>query len=223
MARLGPRFLVAGILVSALAGACVSARSISFGDPKASATPGGPSLASTISSLAMARGEEERLSEFLRGADGQPPTQGVIWLSSDPRVVTVHATSGLARAMELGQATLTATLQGDQNASARIQIKVNPAVAVATISIAPASASLLPGERITFSAEVRMGDGTLNANVYWSSSDDTLASIDQTSGEAIARRPGRVTVRAAYVPSPQFLANATVSIRQPDEVALPDR
>jgi hypothetical protein len=53
-------------------------------------------------------------------------------------------------------------------------------------------------ESIKLLAEVRMSDGQINGNVFWSSSDDRIAKVNPTTGEVTALSEGRVTVVAAY-------------------------
>jgi hypothetical protein len=68
------------------------------------------------------------------------------------------------------------------------------------------------GDSVKLVAEVRLADGTYNGNVAWSSADDTIATINPTTGTVVAMREGRVSIVAAYAPEPSARGMATITI-----------
>jgi len=70
-------------------------------------------------------------------------------------------------------------------------------VTVASVTVSPASATLLVGETGQFSAEVRDVDGAVlpSSVVTWSSGDASIASVG-SDGRAVALHPGTTEIRA---------------------------
>lgn len=66
------------------------------------------------------------------------------------------------------------------------------------VLVSPGKPVMEPNETIKLLAEVRLSDGQINGNVFWSSSDDRIAKVNPTTGEVTALSEGRVTVVAAY-------------------------
>jgi uncharacterized protein YjdB len=67
------------------------------------------------------------------------------------------------------------------------------------------------GDRLRLQATVTMTNGESNSNVYWSSSDDTLAVVDRQTGDVAATRAGQVTIRAAFALDASVFSLATIS------------
>lgn len=66
------------------------------------------------------------------------------------------------------------------------------------VLVSPGKPVMELGESVKLLAEVRLSDGQINGNVFWSSSDDRIAKVNPTTGEVTALREGRVTVVASY-------------------------
>jgi hypothetical protein len=77
-----------------------------------------------------------------------------------------------------------------------------------------------PEESLRLVAEVQMADGQIHGNVQWSSSDDTIATVNPTTGAVKALREGRVTVVAAYALDPKVKGLAVLTIVK-DKAATP--
>jgi hypothetical protein len=77
-----------------------------------------------------------------------------------------------------------------------------------------------PEESLRLIAEVQLADGQINGNVQWSSSDDTIATVNPTTGKVTALREGRVTVVAAYALDPKVKGLAVLTIVA-DKAATP--
>ncbi len=116
----------------------------------------------------------------------------VTWASNNTAAVTVDG-NGLVRGTGTGSATITATSEG-QSGTATITVSNVP---VASVTVSPASASLLTGQTAQLSATPKDANGnSLSGRVItWSSSDTTIAKVNG-SGLVTARAGGSATVTA---------------------------
>jgi 6-phosphogluconolactonase (cycloisomerase 2 family) len=128
-------------------------------------------------------------------------TSAVTWSSSLPAVASVDnaPASGLATALSLGTAQLTATLG---SVSGTTMLTVTAATLV-SIGVTPANPGLAQGLTTQFTATGTYTDNStqdLTATALWSSSNPALASVSNAAGfegQATALGTGAVTVTAA--------------------------
>jgi DNA-binding beta-propeller fold protein YncE len=128
-------------------------------------------------------------------------TSMATWTSSAPAVASVDnaPASGLATALGLGTAQLTATL-GSVAGSTTLTVS---AAALASIGVTPANPGLALGLNAQFTATGTYTDNStqdLTATALWSSSNPSLASVSNAAGFeglATALGTGAVTVTAA--------------------------
>ncbi len=123
----------------------------------------------------------------------QDLTASVTWTSSSDAVATV-STTGLAKAVSGGTATLTATLGPVTGAA---ELTVTDATLV-SLEVSPGSATLARGTTQQLAGTGLFDDGSkqdLTANATWASSDSAVASVD-TAGLARALKVGTTTLSA---------------------------
>jgi uncharacterized protein YjdB len=128
------------------------------------------------------------------------------WSSSDPAIASINSGGeshrGLATAKAMGIVTVTASgIVNGNNFSATATLTVTNAV-VTALQIAPAIASVPVGFEQVFVATAFLSDGssldiTNNAALNWTSSDPTVATIDNRSGLATGVTTGNVTITAS--------------------------
>jgi len=95
------------------------------------------------------------------------------WSSSDNTVATVNA-SGLAQYLKQGATSITASYQG-VTGSATLSIT---APVLKSITVTPQSTSILAGWAMPVTASEQYSDGsTQTVNVFWSSSDTSIANV----------------------------------------------
>ena len=114
----------------------------------------------------------------------------IIWSSDKTDVATVDE-NGNVSANSVGTATITATA-GDKSATCTITVK--PIIAVTKVSITPPDSTKIKyGEAINLVATVEPEDAT-NKKVTWTSSDTTVATVDQNGRVAAQNKADTVTI-----------------------------
>ena len=143
--------------------------------------------------------------------------RNVEWRSSDERIAVVSST-GRVRALAAGQVLITARVDGAEGSSA-IATTVEP---VLTVTVDPATLSLLPATSATLVATTRGRNGVPLSGrpVVFTSLDPSIATVNQ-SGGVNAIRTGTTTItvtsegRQAIVPvtvSPAPVATVAVTL-----------
>jgi len=180
------RLLIAGVMVG------LSACSEGSGSP---VTPL-EGVASVIVDPPYGRiepGETVQLGASPRAENGDElPGRTVTWKSLAASIATV-TTSGLVSGVAPGSAVIAASAEGSQGA-ALITI-LGPVGSVTILSSWPAT--LLPGEGVTWQAEVRDTGANIlrRAIVGWSSSDTAVATVDAL-GHVVGVAPGTAVIAA---------------------------
>lgn len=115
------------------------------------------------------------------------------WSSSNDTVATVSET-GLISALTLGTATI--TLRSEEF-STSVEITVIPYVPATSLEIMPSSRSISVGDTLQFSATPLPADITEEFSApVWTSSNETIATVDPATGLFTAIAPGTVTITA---------------------------
>ena len=137
------------------------------------------------SELTLTKGQSETLVATLKPEDTSDNT--VTWSSSNRTVATVES-NGKVTAVGGGKATITAKA-GGKSASCVVTVEVP----VESVSLNRTSVTLGEGESVTLSATLNPKDAT--AQVTWTSSDESVATIDQ-NGKINAIRAGVANIVA---------------------------
>ncbi len=138
-----------------------------------------------------ALGETVQFTAVAKDADGRTIAgRTFTWTSSATGVATVTA-AGLATALDNGTTTVRGTTAG-VSGSASLTVSQ----AVATLEVTPPLATLTPGEtrQLTAVAQDANGNAVAGASFDWSSSDQSVATVD--AGLATAAGSGEATIRA---------------------------
>jgi hypothetical protein len=121
---------------------------------------------------------------------GNATNKTVAWKSSDSTIATVDNT-GLVTAVSEGTATITAeTVDGSKIASCIVTI----IIPVTSVTLNIDADDLIMGEMDTLIATVAPSTAT-NKTVEWTSSDDSVATVDNT-GKITTLREGTATITA---------------------------
>src|SRR5207244_1707849 len=118
--------------------------------------------------------------------------RSISWSSSVAAVASVNG-SGLVTSVAQGSATITATSEG-QNATAAITVMIVP---VASVAVAPATASLQVGQTVQLTATPKdsAGSALTGRPVTWTTSNGSVATVN-TSGRVTAVAAGTATITA---------------------------
>ena len=174
---------------------------LACGDGQTAPSPTEPDRASVPTSMAItpdaatlaAFGQTVQLTATVRDQDGQPMVGlAVNWASGDAGIVTVDP-AGVATAVDNGSTSVTAAVRdGGPSAAATVTV----AQRVAELRLSPE-----PGVFQALGATLRMSATALDANgnpvnsveVVWSSSDESVVTVDQ-AGLVTAVGNGRARV-----------------------------
>ncbi len=136
-------------------------------------------------SASLKVGETVTLTATVKPDDATDKT--VTWTTSDASVATVS--NGVVTAKKVGSATITAKA-GDKEATCAITVVATP---VTSVTLDRTSASLKAGETVTLTATVKPDDAT-DKTVTWSTSDASVATVD--NGVVTAVKIGTATITA---------------------------
>jgi len=141
----------------------------------------------------------------------------VTWSTSNASVATVSG-SGLGTGIAAGPATITATSEG-QSGGASLTVSNVP---VASVTVSPASASVLVGATQQFTAVTKDAAGNVLTGrlVTWSSSNTLVATVSG-SGLALAIAAGPATITATSE-GKSGTASLTVQLLPPPPGTVPD-
>ena len=198
-------------LRSSANGRLTSAYSWTFTTEEAPAeTPAVTAVEVSPASATLTVGETAAFTADVTATGGA--SEAVAWSSSNETVATVDA-DGLVTALAAGTATITATSDFDDTVSGTGTVTVNAAPvepAVSAVTVSPANAAAIPAQTRQFTADVTAVGGASQA-VTWSSSDDTIATVD-ADGLATAVAPGTATITATSTFDTTVSGSATLSV-----------
>ena len=147
---------------------------------------------SPSSASVLVGGTVSLVATTLDSAGGALTGRAVTWSSSNSGVASVNG-SGVVTAVTPGSATITAASEG-KSGTASVAVSSVP---VASVTVAPASASLQVGQTVQLTATPKDANGSVLSGrvITWSSSDTTIAKASQ-SGVVTARAAGSATITA---------------------------
>jgi uncharacterized protein YjdB len=138
---------------------------------------------------------------------------GVTWTSGNTSVATVDSTTGLITTVSTGTATITAT--STVNSSKTVSATVNVGIPLTAISL-PSAIFLNKGQgQTTLTVTYTPSNTTDEKAVTWTSSNDTVATVDSTTGQITAVGGGTATVTATSTANSGISASCFVIVRVP--------
>ena len=152
-----------------------------------------------------------------------PNNLSVTWISFDEAVATVDPVTGEVTLVGPGTTTITATFYGNDDfleGSVSYTLTVNKADAIANgleISVKEAMAKM--GK--PFTPPILTNPN--NLTVTWTSSDETVATVDPITGEVILVGPGTTTITAVFAGNDEFMSGAvsyTLTVEKEEEVGI---
>jgi uncharacterized protein YjdB len=146
------------------------------------------SLSLSQSSMEMLIGETMQLSATVQPSNATNKT--VMWASTNPSVASVDQ-SGKVTALAEGKATITASA-GGKSATCLVNVS-KKYIAVTSVELDHTSLEMTEEDVVTLIATVKPDDAT-DKTVTWSSSDATVATVD--NGKVTAIKEGEAIITA---------------------------
>ena len=143
------------------------------------------------SAVNLAVGHSTTVKATVAPADAT--NRSVAWTSSDESVATVA--NGKITAVSVGTATVTAKSANGKAASVRVNVKP-PVVDVVSVTLSRSSVNLAVGHSTAVKATVSPADAT-NKSVVWTSSDESVATVENGRITAVSVGTATVTARSA--------------------------
>lgn len=134
------------------------------------------------------KGKSKTLKVIFNPENTTDDISKVEWSSSDNTVVSVK--DGKVTALKVGEATITAKV-GGKEASVKITV---PEVLIEGIKLVVDKTTLKIGETTEFSVETTPAEVTEEFNAVYTSSDETVLTIDGETGEITALKAGTATI-----------------------------
>ena len=132
--------------------------------------------------------------KFTCSASDGSKIEDIQWSSSDTSVATIDENTGVATGVKAGNVTITAKKDGYKTGTVELKIKEKTNPEKPTLAITPNRASVKVGDYVEFTCSA--SDGSKIEDIQWSSSDTSLATIDENTGKAKAVNAGNVTITA---------------------------
>ena len=135
----------------------------------------------------------------------------VTWKSGNTSVATVDE-NGKVTGVSEGTAEITATVEG-VSGSATVTVKAPaPTITVSKVEVNPTSASLEVSKKTKLTASVTYSDDSSSSKVIWSSSNSTIATVDQNSGLVTAVKADSATITATSTEDTSKAASCNVTV-----------
>jgi uncharacterized protein YjdB len=122
-----------------------------------------------------------------------PISRVIAYSSSNPAVISINPTSGIATPIDVGTATLTAKVD---NLTATLDVRVT--LLPVSLTVQQVATQIYPGQTVQFTAVVvdSLNNFVTDRKPTWSSSATNIATINATTGLATAVGPGQSTISA---------------------------
>jgi len=158
-------------------------------------TPVATTVTVSPASASVTVGATSVLQATVKDQNGNLMTgQTVTWSTNNPAAATVNS-SGVVTGVAAGSATITATSSGKTGTSSITVTAVAPVVA--TVTVAPTSASVVAGASTTLQATVKDQNGNVmtGQTVTWSTNNPAAATVN-SSGVVTGVAAGSATITA---------------------------
>lgn len=147
----------------------------------------------TPNPLDLAIGDKFQAVATIPDSNKNPLGKRVKWSSANPVLLEIDS-QGIVTGKALGETTITASI-GFIKGIAPVHVR---RVNVAVVEVFPPAATLLVDDHLRFDATPYDSDGNslLGRPVRWATENNSVASVDQASGDATGKSPGTVKVMA---------------------------
>lgn len=156
-------------------------------------------ISNTLESITIKNARSVEMNKTLVLDIQATPTgasKAVEWLSSNPSVASVSST-GVVTGIKIGKATITAISKIDSSISTAVEISVVTPTADGGITVTIfGSESMSVGE--TQNLIAILNPSSTGGGVKWSTSNASVATVNQSDGRLLAIAPGVANITATY-------------------------
>ena len=164
-------------------------------------------------SITLVEGKTADLIATISPSDAD--NQKVIWASNDGSIASVN--NGKVTAIKPGSTTVIAKSDdGGFTATCSVTITPKP-IEVTSINLSESELILMGGDTLTLVATVKPDDAT-NKAVSWSTSEASIATID--NGKVTAVNPGTAVITVSSVENPLIQATCSVTVSNAPQNAV---
>lgn len=153
-------------------------------------------------------------------SDATVADKEIVWSSSDDAIATVNKTTGTVEFKAEGTVTITAAYKSDATIKDTVTLSAtNDEIPVSTVTItAPGKTVYTVGDSITLVANVNSDATVADKEIVWSSSDDSIATIDASTGVVTFVSYGTATFTASYKSDTSISDSVSVGVVAADYV-----
>ncbi|MDQ6611482.1 MAG: Ig-like domain-containing protein, partial [Gemmatimonadota bacterium] len=119
----------------------------------------------------------------------------VVWTSSNTAVATVNSSTGLVTASSTGSTNIVATSEGKSN-FATLSVTIVP-VATVVVTLTPGTIDAVSTSQASAVVKDAAGNVLTGRAVFWSSSNNAVATVNSSTGLITAVAAGTATITAA--------------------------
>ena len=131
----------------------------------------------------------------------------VTWVSDKPEIATVDA-NGKVTGVKAGVATITVTTDdGGKTATCKVLVSSR----VYKVTVTPATLTMGINKTYKLNANVEGQTGVLK-RVFWTSSDETIATVDNNGNVTTKDKAGTVTITATSIADPTKKGTCTITV-----------
>ncbi|MEK7431561.1 MAG: Ig-like domain-containing protein [Cyanobacteriota bacterium] len=163
------------------------------------------------SEVVLRSGDQKVLTAFVYMPNGDSDTsnKNILWESSERGIVDIDE-KGKIKAVRSGEASITAKFK-DSDVISRILVSVTDKKLVERIDITPLELKLKAGETAVLTGSVTLTDGTKNSNIIWTSSDNTIAIVNEF-GKVSAVKEGVASIVANYATDSKYKKSIDITV-----------
>lgn len=140
------------------------------------------------STLSLKKGETATLTATVK-----PDNATIEWSTSDAKIATVDQ-NGKVTAVAVGEAVITAKANETVSATCKVTVTAKT-IAITSVTLDKTEATVEEGADVQLTATVNPSDTTEDKTVAWTSSDETVATVDNT-GKVTGVKAGTAEITA---------------------------
>lgn len=159
--------------------------------------------------ITLTKGKKATIKTTVTATPNKAANKKVTYKTSNKKVATVTK-KGVITAKKAGSAKITVTSTKNKKKKATITVKV-VAGKVTSVALDKKEASIVEGEKAALKATVKTKGKKPNKTLVWTSSDNTVATVD-AKGNVTAIKAGKATITATATDGTKKKASCAVTV-----------